>query len=60
MSSASQRKIWEECAYITSLSDGATKTEYLFTAGAQFVMGTASQQTYNGKPVTVINMTEAP
>lgn len=49
--------VWGQCAYVTPLSNEATKTEYLFGPNAQFLMGPSSQQTINGKTLTVIQMT---
>jgi hypothetical protein len=51
--------VWTQCAYVTPLSNEATKTEYLFMPGARFVMGQSSQETIGGKSVTVIPMTIA-
>lgn len=49
--------IWGQCTYITPLSDEATKTEYLFSPGTQFLMGDAVQTTIGGKSVMLIQMT---
>jgi hypothetical protein len=49
---------WLQCAYITALSNEVDKTEYLFMPGSQFIMGQSSQQTYDGKNYTVIQMSE--
>jgi hypothetical protein len=52
--------IWKQCAYITPLSNESDKTEYLFLPESRFVMGNSSQQTYDGKTYTVIEMSEFP
>jgi hypothetical protein len=49
--------LWDGCAYVTPLSNEATKDEYLFAPGTRFVMGQASQQTIGGKLLTVLPMT---
>ena len=49
--------VWGQCAYVTPLSNEATKTEYLFGPGAQFLMGPSGPQTIGGKTLMVIQMT---
>jgi hypothetical protein len=48
---------WPTCAYITHLSNEASKTEYLFGPGAQFVTGSAYPAVIGGKQVLVIPLT---
>lgn len=52
------RAVWTDCAYVTPLSNEATKTEYLFVPGSRFLMGKSWQETMGGKTITIISMQE--
>ena len=46
--------VWNTATYITPLSDGPDKIEYLFEVGTKFKVQDIKQITYSGKPLTEI------
>ncbi len=47
---------WKDTAYITPLSDGPEKTEYLFPPGSQFLVSDIFQSTVNEKPIWQVQL----
>lgn len=52
-------EVWTQCAYITTLSNEADKTEYTFPGGSAFKVNNYEKQVINGREYVVIYLEEA-